>query len=65
MFQITHVDLNAKYKHLNRNFNSYCKADYINYNLIVDQIIQMSQSYTNNEKSRSNEEINLSKNKDN
>lgn len=51
VFQINHTNLNEKHKLLTRNYNSFCKANYIDYNCLVDQIMQMSQAYMNNDKS--------------
>jgi hypothetical protein len=30
---------------MKRSYNSYCKQNFIDYNFLVDEIIQMSQSY--------------------
>lgn len=55
VFQIKHTKLNSKHKFLTRNYNTFCKANYIDYNCLVDQIIQMSQAYVNNEKTNDSE----------
>ena len=39
------VDINERYKLLNRPHNSFCKKNYIDYNSVVDKIIQLSQPY--------------------
>ena len=39
------VDINERYKMLNRPHNSFCKKNYIDYNTVVDRIIQLSQPY--------------------
>lgn len=61
VFQITHISLNLKYRELNRSYNTFCKSNYIDYNCLVDQIIQMSQAYANNEKQAESEIYNKSK----
>ena len=43
---ITPRELNERYSILSRPFNTYCKQNYIDYNFVVDQILQMSQPYT-------------------
>jgi hypothetical protein len=55
VFQINHKKLNSKHKFLTRSYNTFCKANYIDYNCLVDQIIKMSQAYINNEKILENE----------
>lgn len=56
---ITPRELNERYKILSRPFNTYCKQNYIDYNFVVDQILQMSLPYSEgrptNEKVRSQE----------
>jgi len=39
-------ELNERYTILSRPFNIYCKQNYIDYNFIVDQILQMSLPYS-------------------
>jgi hypothetical protein len=56
---ITPRELNERYKVLSRPFNTYCKQNYIDYNFVVDQILQMSLPYSEgrptNEKVQSQE----------
>jgi hypothetical protein len=46
LMTITPRELNERYKQLSKSFNSYCKINYIDYNFIVDQILQMSLPYS-------------------
>ena len=39
-------ELNERYKLLSKPFDTYCKQNYIDYNFIVDQILQMSLPYS-------------------
>ena len=39
-------ELNERYKLLSKPFDTYCKKNYIDYNFIVDQILQMSLPYS-------------------
>lgn len=39
-------ELNERYNVLNKPFNTYCKTNYIDYNFVVDQILQMSLPYS-------------------
>ncbi len=39
-------ELNERYKSFSRPVNKYCKNNYIDYNSIVDQILQMSMPYS-------------------
>ncbi len=43
---ITPRELNERFKILSRPFNTYCKQNYIDYNFVVDQILQMSLPYS-------------------
>jgi hypothetical protein len=46
LMNISPRELNERYKMLSKPFNSYCKANYIDNNFIVDQILQMSLPYS-------------------
>lgn len=48
-------ELNERYNLLNRPFNSYCRTNYIDYNFVVDQILQMSLPYSEAKQSASQE----------
>lgn len=39
-------ELNERFNLLNKPFNTYCKTNYIDYNFVVDQILQMSLPYS-------------------
>lgn len=38
-------DLNQRFYNLKKPFNSHCKVNYVDYNCVVDQILQMSLPY--------------------
>jgi len=44
---LTLKQINYKFKMLKRNFNPYCKFNFIDYNNIVDKILTMSLAYNN------------------
>jgi len=39
-------EVNQKFKSLSKPYNSFCKVNYIDYNFVVDQILQMSLPYS-------------------
>lgn len=39
------IDINERFKLLNKPHNTYCQKNYIDYNSVVDKIIQLSQPY--------------------
>ena len=41
----TNEEINERFTQINKPFNSYCVADYIDYNCVVDSIITLSQPY--------------------
>ena len=41
----TNEEINERVTQINKPFNSYCVADYIDYNCVVDSIITLSQPY--------------------
>ena len=47
---LTLKEINCKFKMLKRNFNTYCKFNFIDYNNIVDKILTMSLPYNNQRK---------------
>lgn len=46
MMTISPRELNDRYKLLGRPLNTYCKQNYIDFNFVVDQILQMSLPYS-------------------
>lgn len=50
-------DLNQRFYLLKRPFNSHCKVNYVDYNCIVDQILQMSLPYCESKSSSNNNKI--------
>jgi hypothetical protein len=43
-------EVHERFKLLNKPFNSYCKQNFIDHNFVVDQILQMSLPYSENNK---------------
>jgi hypothetical protein len=44
----TVIEINERYKFLNKPTNSFCKKNFIDFNGIVDKIVKLSQSYSDN-----------------
>jgi hypothetical protein len=50
MMTITPREVNDRFRLLNMPFNSYCKQNFIDFNFVVDQILQMSLPYSEGNK---------------
>ena len=44
----TVIEINERFKFLNKPTNSFCKKNFIDFNGIVDKIVKLSQSYSDN-----------------
>lgn len=44
------IDINERFRLLNQPHNTYCQKNYIDYNSVVDKIIQLSQPYGDDNK---------------
>ena len=62
---LTLKEINSKFKMLKRNFNTYCKFNFIDYNYIVDKILTMSLPYNNQRKVINEENIIILNNAEN
>ena len=57
VLNIQPLELNNKFIELSKPSNTYCKENYIDYNFIVDQIVDMSAPYLETQRDR--KKINL------